>query len=270
MLRGREAAIQLADESGLLEPAVVDELRAAVDAGERARDQMVRANLGLVVYVARRHRGTALPLLDVIQEGNIGLLRAVEKFDPRKGFRFSTHAVWWIRQAIQTGITTGERTVRLPEGVRQRIARIRRAQSDLTLELAREPTSSELCQVTGMDAHEVARILVAGSFIRSLEEPVNGDTDGRAVVGDLLVDTSCVSPLDHVLVASTAQEITVLLSALDDRERRIVAMRFGLHNRAPRTLHQVGEQFGITAERVRQIEARAMEKLRRAASGEDL
>lgn len=265
MLRGRDAAEQLADDGCLLEPAVADGLRAAIDAGERARDEMVRANLGLVVYVARRHRGTALPLLDLIQEGNIGLLRAVDRFDPTRGYRFSTYGVWWIRQAIQTGIARGERIVRLPEGVRQRIAVIRRAQSDLRGELAREPTSGEVCRVTGMDVGEVVQILVAGSAIRSLEEPVNGTFEGQAVIGEVLVDTSSISPLDHVVMATTAQEIRNLLSRLDNRERTILCMRFGLDQRAPRTLNEVAQEFGITAERVRQIEARAIEKVRRAS-----
>jgi RNA polymerase sigma factor (sigma-70 family) len=261
--------MRLTRDGALLDPALASELRAARDAGERARDEMVRANLGLVVYVARRQRATALPLLDLIQEGNIGLLRAVDKFDPSRGFRFSTHAVWWIRQAIQTGIARGERTVRLPEGVRHRIAQIRRAENELTIELARQPTSGEVSRLTGMDVGEVVHILVAGSPMRSLEEPLNVAGEDRAVVGDVVADTSFASPVDHVVMASTAQEITILLSRLDERERSIISMRFGLDRRAPRTLQEVAQRFGITAERVRQIEARAIEKLRRAAGGAD-
>ncbi|MDP8937848.1 MAG: RNA polymerase sigma factor RpoD/SigA [Actinomycetota bacterium] len=223
----------------------------------------MRANLALVVYVAKRYRASGVPLLDLIQEGNIGLLRAAERFDPARGVRFSTHAVWWIRQAIQSGISRNAGTIHLPEHVRQRMAALQRTITDLALRLSREPSNGEVGREVGLDARQVAEVLSLPWQLGSLEKRLGPDTG--TCVGDLIEDRLASSPIDAAVVAMLPGEIARLLSVLDDRERRILAQRFGLGGEEPRTLKAIAERLGLTPERVRQIEARALGKLRLAA-----
>ena len=231
--------------------------------GGRAHGELVRANLALVVYVAKRYRASGVPLLDLIQEGNIGLLRAAERFDPTRGVRFSTHAVWWIRQAIQTGITRNAGTIHLPEHVRQRMSALQHTIGDLALRLARQPSNGEVGRELGLDARQVAEVLSLPWQLGSLEKQVGADTGMR--LGDLIEDRLASSPIDAAVVAMLPGEIARLLSVLDDRERQILGLRFGLGGEEPCTLKAIAERLALTPERVRQIEARALGKLRLAA-----
>ena len=261
--RGREAASTLAGNAGGVDPEFEHSLLALQEEGGRAHSELVRANLALVVYVAKRYRASGVPLLDLIQEGNIGLLRAAERFDPARGVRFSTHAVWWIRQAIQSGISRNAGTIHLPEHVRQRMAALQRTITDLALRLSREPSNGEVGREVGLDARQVAEVLSLPWQLGSLEKRLGPDTG--MCVGDLIEDRLASSPIDAAVVAMLPGEIARLLSVLDDRERRILAQRFGLGGEEPRTLKAIAERLGLTPERVRQIEARALGKLRLAA-----
>ena len=261
--RGREAAALLAEEGRRVDAESERRLRALEAEGGRAHGELVRANLALVVYVAKRYRASGVPLLDLIQEGNIGLLRAADKFDPARGVRFSTHAVWWIRQAVQGGITRNAGTIHLPEHVRQRMAVLQRAITDLALRFSREPSNGELARELGLDARQVAEVLSLPWQLRSLERPVG--VDGGSGLGDLIEDRLASCPLDAAVVAELPGEIVRLLSVLDDRERRIMRLRFGLGGEEPSTLKAIAERLELTPERVRQIEARALRKLRAVA-----
>jgi len=261
--RGREAATVLAGEAGPVDPESERRLQALQEEGGRAHGQLVRANLALVVYVAKRYRASGVPLLDLIQEGNIGLLRAAERFDPNRGVRFSTHAVWWIRQGIQSGITRNAGTIHLPEHVRRRMAALQRTVTDLALRFAREPSNGEVGRELGLDARQVAEVLSLPWQLSSLEKPVGADTTGR--LGDLVEDRLASCPVDAAMVAALPGEIAGLLSVLDERERRIMRLRFGLGGEEPCTLKAISERLELTPERVRQIEARALAKLRSAA-----
>jgi RNA polymerase sigma factor (sigma-70 family) len=261
--RGREAAAILADDARHLDPEQEGCLRALQEEGGRAHGELVRANLALVVYVAKRYRASGVPLLDLIQEGNIGLLRAAERFDPSRGVRFSTHAVWWIRQAIQSGITRNAGTIHLPEHVRKRMSTLQRTITDLALRLARQPSNGEVGRELGLDARQVAEVLSLPWQLGSLEKQVGADSASR--LSDLIEDRLASSPLDAAVVAMLPGEIARLLSVLDERERRIMRLRFGLGGEEPLTLKAIAERLELTPERVRQIEARALAKLRTAA-----
>ncbi len=263
MQRGREAAAVLADDSRRLDPESERCLRALQEAGGRAHGDLVRANLALVVYVAKRYRASGVPLLDLIQEGNIGLLRAAERFDPSRGVRFSTHAVWWIRQAVQSGITRNAGTIHLPEHVRKRMGTLQRTITDLALRLARQPSNGEVGRELGLDARQVAEVLSLPWQLGSLEKPVG--TDSGSPLSDLIEDRLASSPLDAAVVAMLPGEIARLLSVLDERERMIMRLRFGLSGDEPLTLKAIAQRLEVTPERVRQIEARALSKLRAAA-----
>ncbi|MDP8936225.1 MAG: sigma-70 family RNA polymerase sigma factor [Actinomycetota bacterium] len=253
----------LADDASRVDPECRRRLLAVQEEGGRAHGELVRANLALVVYVAKRYRASGVPLLDLIQEGNIGLLRAAERFDPARCVRFSTHAVWWIRQAIQSGITRNAGTIHLPEHVRQRMAALQRTMTDLALRLAREPSNGEVARELGLDARQVAEVLSLPWQLGSLEKPVGPDKG--VPLGDLIEDRLASSPIDAAVVAMLPGEITNLMSVLDDRERRILGLRFGLGGQEPCTLKAIAERLELTPERVRQIEARALGKLRLAA-----
>jgi RNA polymerase primary sigma factor len=238
-------------------------LNADILAGEAARRVFVEANLRLVVSVARRYQGFGLPLLDLIQEGNLGLLRAVDKFDWRRGFKFSTYAVWWIRQAISRGLADRSRSIRLPVHVAEMLNRMRRTESDLSRELGREPTDEEVAAALGVDAEQVQRHRMLSLDPISLSLSIGEDTDTELI--EMLVDESCDSPLDEAIRATHADDVRDLLGSLTSREQRILELRFGFDGTGPRTLEQVGVEFGLTRERIRQIEAKAMAKLRHPA-----
>ncbi|MCL5973253.1 MAG: sigma-70 family RNA polymerase sigma factor [Ferrimicrobium sp.] len=236
------------------------ELLIIVRRGESAKQAFIQGNLRLVVSIAKRYQASGLPLLDLIQEGNMGLIHAVEKFDWRKGFKFSTYATWWIRQAINRGIANTGRTIRLPVHAGDSLARVQRAQMRLELKLGRSPTVGELAKEVDLPYDKLIESLKFRGDPVSLSEPLRDD--GDAELGDVVEDRTASSPFEAVAEAMLPSEIARLLSPLDQRERDILKLRYGLDRGEPRTLEEVGEYFHLTRERIRQIESRAMSKLR--------
>jgi RNA polymerase sigma factor (sigma-70 family) len=264
---GREARSELAAGGGL-SPTRVRKLRQAVREGDLAVEAFINGNLRLVVSIAKRYQGADLPLLDLIQEGNLGLIHAVEKFDWRKGFKFSTYATWWIRQAITRGIANAGRTIRLPVHAGDLLNQIAKARGRLEAQLGRRPSLAELARDLDVSTERVAEILRHATTPASLSEPLRHESS--AELGDLVEDFGAVSPSEAAATALLPGQVAKLLTCLDAREREIVRLRFGLDRGEPRTLEEVGVSFGLTRERIRQIEARAMSKLRHPTAGQDL
>jgi len=262
---GRAARIELAGGAAVGGERA-SELCRAVENGDRAVETFVNANLRLVVSIAKRYRGSDLPLLDLVQEGNLGLIHAVEKFDWRKGFKFSTYATWWIRQAISRGIANAGRTIRLPAHAAEFLAQVTGARGRLEAQLGRPPSVDELACDLGVGEDRIVEILRHAAIPASLSSPLHSDSD--AELGDVVEDRSAVSPPEAAAMALLPLQITRMLDCLDDRERQIIRLRFGLDRREPLTLEQVGVDFGLTRERIRQIEARALSKLRHPSAGE--
>ncbi|MFC8827789.1 RNA polymerase sigma factor RpoD/SigA [Streptomyces sp. NPDC057137] len=240
-----------------------EELEALVAAGERAKDVFIRSNLRLVVAVARRYPRSGLPLLDLIQEGNAGLVRAVEKFDYAKGFKFSTYATWWIRQAITRSIADQSRTIRLPVHLVEELGRIRRVQREFNRENGRDPDPTEVAAELGSNAARVTDVLDWARDPVSLNMSV--DDDGDTQFGDLLEDTSAISPEQSVLTLLRSEELEDLIGRLDHRTASIIKMRYGIEDGRERTLTEVGKQHGLTRERIRQIEKHALLELKKMA-----
>ncbi len=226
-----------------------------------ARDALVVANLRLVVHVARKFVGQGLDLEDLISEGNIGLIRAVARYDPDRGFRFSTYAHWWIKQAISRAILDGGRAVRLPVYIMEEVMRVRRASLALAQELNREPTDSEIAAQIGTTPKRVRELKIHVERIYSLDAPIANNDDENSI-GDLLQDDHTTSPTDVIEQEAIREEIDRMLSSLNHRERQVIELRFGLTDNQDYTLDEVGKKLKVTRERVRQIEDRAMRKLR--------
>ena len=258
MERGLEAASRLC--SAELRQSERLELLADKDDGDRARNHLIQANLRLVVSVAKKYVGRGLSFLDLIQEGNIGLMKATDKFDYKRGFKFSTYATWWIRQAITRAISDQSRTIRLPVHVGETINRVKKTSHRLQQILEREPSKEELARALDLPEEKVRQVLDVSRHPISLEAPVGAE--GDAFLGDFIEDDKIPTPMELASQHLLKSQIGEALDKLSDRERKIILLRFGLEDGRFRTLEEVGREFGITRERIRQIEAKALRKLR--------
>ena len=244
------------------------DLATIVAEGEAARAHLLEANLRLVVSLAKRYTGRGMPLLDLIQEGNLGLIRAMEKFDYAKGFKFSTYATWWIRQAITRGMADQSRTIRLPVHLVEQVNKLARIKRELHQQLGREATLEELAGESGIPAHKIEELLDHSRDPVSLDMPVGADEE--APLGDFIEDAEATSAENTVVTNVMHSDVRAVLATLEEREQQVITLRFGLNDGQPRTLDQIGKRFGLSRERVRQIEREVMAKLREGRRADKL
>ena len=265
---GAKATARLQKANGDLSAATRTKLDRHVADGQKAHRAFIEANLRLVVSIARRYQGFGLSLLDLIQEGNLGLLRAVEKYDWRRGFKFSTYATWWIRQGITRGLADKSRTIRVPVHVADVLNRMRHVEAALSTELGHDPSDMQVASALGVSVDQVVayRQLAAGTL--SLSTPIG--EDGAAELYDFIEDELCEQPMEEAIRTRSAEELREALGSLSGREQRILELRYGLADGREKTLEQVGREFKLTRERIRQIEAKALSKLRHPARRTEL
>jgi RNA polymerase primary sigma factor len=257
---GERAKKRLEKEAARMSARSLDRMEVDLSGGRAARRRFIQSNLRLVVSIARRYQGMGLPLLDLIQEGNLGLMRAVEKFDWRKGFKFSTYATWWIRQAITRAIADTARTIRIPVHMVEAVQKVRKIQEELLDKLGREPLIEEIAKEAGFPPDKVQEIFRIMPEPVSLETPVGEDEETELL--HFIEDATAEAPAETALASMLQEDLRSVLDTLSERERRVLELRFGLADGRPRTLEEIGKEFNLTRERIRQIEAKALAKLR--------
>ena len=263
LTRAGQAAAEKLARGDVLTVAAQEELEKVVRDGEDASRRFVRSNLRLVVSIAKKYQASGLPLLDLIQEGNFGLIQAVERFDPRRGFKFSTYATWWIRQTIARGIANTSRSIRLPVHAGDQLLAIRMATSALEVSQGRPPKADEVAAAVCMPCKKVEELLpYLGEPVSLSERLIDGETE----LGEMVEDLTTPPPDQAVFASMLPTHVAQLLSALEPREQEVLCLRYGLDRGRPRTLEEVGDHFGLTREGVRQVELKAISKLRRSAT----